>query len=157
MNSKIYARLVLLLPFLSLTESIGYFVFRGTSFEKATLVDTINIFWDFAAVFWIIPYTTLSIYLLLWSRKKTVEQIQACFGHAPVAMVYLSGGFYLLLASASFVLGAIGTEPNYYEGVGFFLAIALASVLASFVIGYIFVGLALLLYWELQRIRFVRD
>jgi hypothetical protein len=75
MKSTTYARLALLLPYLTLIESIGYFIYNDLDTKIETILQSANFFWNFFAFFWFVPYTILAIYLLIRSRGKTIEQV----------------------------------------------------------------------------------
>ena len=153
MNSKTFARLTLLLPFLTLIESIVYFRLNDLDPYNKTALMNINFFWNFFALFWFIPYTILVIYLLIWSRKKTVEQIKNRYITAPLIFMYLSGGLFFLIGIVRMFL-----EKDMPHGISWiFMMAAMASIPLSLLFGYAFVGVALLLYKTLQKINVIQD
>ena len=142
MNSSTYARLALLLPYLPLIQSILYFVFRDIS-EQDSFLQSFNLLWNFLAIFWYVPYTLLVIYLLIWSIRKTSDQIFKRYKFAPVILMFLAAGLYTILFLAGVVLG----EDSELGGILMIFGIAaVAAVPASLILGYAFVGISLLIY-----------
>ncbi|MEP6896837.1 MAG: hypothetical protein ABI986_14630 [Chloroflexota bacterium] len=153
MKSTTYARLALLFPYLTLIESLSYFHYHNINNKTETLLQNINFAWNFFAFFWFIPYILLTTGLLVWSRSKTIEQIKHAYISAPVTMMYVA----FLTFAAIFVISSF-SSVDFIEGAGkilFFAAIV--SVPASLIMGYLFVGISLLLYKLLQKINFIRD
>jgi hypothetical protein len=157
MNSKTFARLMLFLPFCTFVESMGYFIFYDTSLESLSSLELINTFWNFFAIFWVIPYGILVIYLLIWSRKKTAEEMQGKFSAAAILLMFLACGIYLLLALVMFVLGEDSPYNMYGGGTSAFLVMALISVPASLGAGYAFVGFAYLILRLSKRVGFIHE
>jgi len=153
MNSKTVARLMLSLPFLTLIESIGYFKFYDWDPNKKDLLMNINVFWNFIAIFWFIPYTILAIYLLIWSRKKTFEQIKNTYIIAPFMMMYLSSGLYFLISIVELLLN----KNASYSGSPILLLATTVSIPASLLFGYAFVGVSLVFYKVLQKLKILQD
>jgi hypothetical protein len=151
MKSTTYARLVLLLPYLTLVESVGYFKVYEYEYENAAVLQVINEFWNFFAFFWFIPYTILVIYLLIWSRRKTTEQIEYTYTLAPFMMMFVSIVSYL----AILITGSL-FDQGFYKGLGGILIIAaIVAVPASIIFGYIFVGISFLGYKFLQKLNLI--
>lgn len=115
-----------------------------------SLLMSLNYDWLFFAIFWFIPYSLLAIYLFFWSRNKTVGQIRGEYVLAPLKMMYLSVGLYLTI---TIILLITGSESFVF----IFGAATVASIPASLVLGYFFVGLSFLLYKVLQKFKFVQD
>ncbi|HEX5836556.1 MAG TPA: hypothetical protein VFY26_01905 [Anaerolineales bacterium] len=142
MNSSTFARLALLLPYLPLLESILYFIFRDIS-EQDSFLQSFNLLWNFLAIFWYVPYTLLVIYLLIWSIRKTSDQIFKRYKFAPVILMFLAAGLYTILFLVGLVLG----DDTELGGILMIFGIAaVVAVPASLILGYAFVGLSLLLY-----------
>jgi hypothetical protein len=161
MKSKTYARLILFLPYLSLVESIGYFRFHNMDWEHLTILDNINFWLNFCAIFWFIPYTILTIYLLLWSRKRTIDEIKNTYTASPLVLTFIAGGLYFALAIISFVFGLIfDKSPSYSIGTPVAMIMGFAtfvSIFASLIVGYACVSVSLISYNILQKINFIRD
>ena len=141
---------MLVLPFLTLIESVGYFKFYELNMEQSNLLTKINLYWNFFALFWIIPYTILALFLLLWSRNKTLEQIRNNYVMAPVMMTVLASLFYIILA----IVVANGERP---ESAMFLIFASAVSIPASIVFGYIFVVISLVCHEIFQKLGIVRD
>jgi len=144
---------MLSLPFLTLIESIGYFKFYDWDPNKKDLLMNINVFWNFIAIFWFIPYTILAIYLLIWSRKKTFEQIKNTYIIAPFMMMYLSSGLYFLISIVELLLN----KNASYSGSPILLLATTVSIPASLLFGYAFVGVSLVFYKVLQKLKILQD
>jgi hypothetical protein len=140
---------MLALPYLALIESIIYFRFYDFDPDQKTVLMNANFIWNLLALFWFVPYTILAICLLIWSRNKTVEEIRNTYMIAPFMLMFLSGGLYLL----------INIVGLFFEmdGMSIFMIATGASMAASLLIGYIFVGVSLVIIAILKRIKLVRD
>jgi len=153
MYSITYARLTLLLPYLTLIESVGYFKFFNPPVQAHAALHTFNIIWNFFAVFWIIPYSILVIYLLIWSKRKTIEQVKSTYAFAPFIMMLVSLVTYI----AILIIGSV-FDQDFYKGTGGLLIIAaVVSIPASIVIGYCLVGISFISYVFFQKIKLIQD
>lgn len=153
MKSATYARLALLLPYLTLIESIGYFIYNDLDTKNETILQSANFFWNFFAFFWFVPYTILAIYLLIRSRGKTIEQVRSIYMSAPFTLMFVAPLTYI----AIMIIGSLSDE-TFIRGLGQILIFAtIASAPASLIIGYIFVTISLLFYKGLQKIKFIRN
>ena len=152
MKSSNFARLALLLPYLPLLESILYFVFRDIS-EQNSVLQSFNLLWNFLAIFWYVPYTLLVVYLLIWSIRKTRDQIFKRYKFAPILLMLLAAGLYTILFLVGLVLG----EESELGGILMIFGIAaIAAVPASLILGYAFVGISLLIYKVFLRMGWVK-
>jgi hypothetical protein len=157
MNSRTFASILLFLPFFTLVESIGYFMFYDTSLENPPLLETLNTFWNFLAIFWCVPYSILVIYLLIWSRNKTIEQIEKKFSAAPTLLMLLMCGLYLSLALLMWFLGENHPYNTYGGGTTAFLVMAAIAFPTSLGAGFGFVGLAFLIHRLFKKWGLVHD
>lgn len=152
MKSSNFARLALLLPYIPLVESILYFVFRDIS-EQDSFLQSFNLLWNFLAIFWYVPYTLLVIYLLIWSIRKTSDQIFKRYKFAPLILMFLAAGPYTIL----FLIGLVLGDDSELGGILMIFGIAaVAAVPASLILGYAFVGISLLIYKLFLRIGWVK-
>lgn len=152
-KSSTFARLALLLPYIPLTESILYFVFRDIS-EEDSFLQSFNLLWNFLAIFWYVPYTLLVVYLLIWSIRKTTDQIFKRYKFAPVILMFLAAGLYTILFLAGLILG----DDSELGGILMIFGIAaVVAIPASLILGYAFVGLSLLLYKLFLRMGWVEE
>jgi len=152
MKSTTFARLALFLPYLILIESAVYFIFYDIN-EKDYLLQTFNIVWNFLAIFWFVPYTILVIVLLIRSRGKTFEQIKKIFRTAPFMMMFMAPATYVVIL----IVGSM-VNREIFDGAWRILLLATAvSIPASLLLGYIFLGISLLLRKLLLKIGVVRD
>ena len=152
MKSTTFARLALLLPYLILVESLIYFVFRDIN-EKDSWIQTFNIAWNFLAIFWFLPYTILVIFLLARSKGRSFAEVKRLFMSAPIRLMVISPVTYAIVL-------IIGTIVNiaFFENAWRLLLWAVAvSILASLILGYAFLGIALLLHKLLLKIGVVRE
>jgi hypothetical protein len=153
MKSSTFARIVLLLPYLLLIESVVYFIVRDIS-EEDSLLQSFNILWNFLAIFWYIPYTILVIYLLIWSIGKTTNQIITRYKFAPLMLMFLSMAIFAIL----FLIGLLlGSESDASGILMIFGVAAVVTIPASLILGYLFVGISLLLYKLLIKTGFIKD
>jgi hypothetical protein len=147
MKSTTFARLALFLPYLLLVESAVYFIFYDIS-EQDSLLQTFNIIWNFLSVFWLIPYTLLITILLIQSRGKTFEQIKKLFRSAPLRMMYMAPATYAMVL----IIGSIVNREFFESAWRILLFAAVVSLPASLLIGYLFLGISLLLHKLLLKI-----
>ena len=147
---------MLFFPFLTLVESRGYFIIYHSS-PNITILEAIISLWNFLAIFWCVPYGILVFYLLIWSRKKTVEQIQNTFNATPFMLMVLACGIYLLLALYMFIWGKDSLYNIKHVGTSTFLIMALISVPASLGIGATFVEISFLIYRIFKRFGLIND
>jgi hypothetical protein len=153
MNSSTFARLALLLPYLPLLESILYFVLRDIS-EQDSILQSFNLLWNFLAIFWYVPYTLLVIYLLIWSIRKTSDQIFKRYKFAPVLLMFLAAGLYTIL----FLIGLVLGDDSELGGILMIFGIAAVTAFpASLILGYAFVGISLLIYKLFLRMGWVKE
>ena len=151
MKSATYARLFLFIPFVVLTESILYFHYHDLE-ANAKGLQAFNFYWNFFAIFWVIPYTILAIYLLIWSRGKAKDEIKARYILAPVLLIFLSLGIYLIAG----IIGFASTK-DFYRAAPILLFASIGSIPGDLIVGYLLVGFALLIYKIFQKIRVIRD
>ena len=153
MKSSTFARLALLLPYVPLAESILYFIFRDIS-EEDSLLQSFNLLWNFLAIFWYIPYTMMVIYLLIWSNGKSTDQIFKRYTFAPLILMLLSSGLFVIL----FLIGLLlGSESDIGGILMIFGLAAVVAIPASLVLGYLFVGISLFVYKFLVKLGFIKD
>lgn len=152
MKSTTYARFALLLPYLILLEAGGCLYLTSLMDIKENILAQINLLWLLLAIFWVVPYSIVAIYLLNWSRRKTIEEIQFAFTHAPVTMVVITLPVYL----AIYIIASI-YHGDFFQYLGLLILSEIVSVPANLLFGYIFIGAALLLYRLLHKLNFIQD
>jgi hypothetical protein len=145
MNPKAFARLMLFFPHVLL----GILWLRDVNWAL------------FISIFAFIPYTILSIGLLIWSRNKTFARIKNTYiYHSPVWLAFTAAVVYLIIIifMIGYLLIAASTEKDVITDSIIFLIVAgSVSILASLIIGYFCAGIFLLLYKVLQRIGLIQD
>jgi len=153
MKSTTYARFTLLLPYLTLIESIGYFKIHEYKYENAPALQVLNEFWNFFAFFWVVPYTILVIYLIIWSLNKTKEQVQTFYTDAPIKMMFITPLTYIVILTISSLV-----DKTFFRGLGSVLIVAACvSIPASLALGFAFVQISLLFYEFLRKVKFIQD
>lgn len=118
----------------------GQTEFSGTGSILEILL-MIIFYYAFGAIVWFIPYTLLAIGLLVWSRRKSIEDIYKAAVRSPL----------LLAALMSLLSIAISIDSG---GIDAILKNALQPFLLfgsfSLIFGYLCVGIAIGLYKLLQ-------
>ncbi|HUF00125.1 MAG TPA: hypothetical protein VMN99_12785 [Anaerolineales bacterium] len=152
MKSTTYARLALFLPYLLLLEAVIYLYLQNPDAAGEGTLYGINLVWFFLAIFWIVPYSILVILLLTWSKSKSIQKIKKAYTLAPFALVIITLITYAIIYVATSLYNG-----GFLEGFGAFAAISLISIPADLVLGYLFVGIALLLFRLLTKIGFIKD
>ena len=155
MKSTTFARLTLLLPYLTLIESIlysNYFKYEGSIYDQ-NIFTIINTLWDYFALFWFVPYTILAIYLLVWSKGKKFKDIRARFIKAPRLMIYIAPFTYVAITIIASLF-----DVSFF-GLGFLVTIIAIPffIPASLIFGYSFIGIALLLLKLFHKMRIIKD
>ena len=99
------------------------------------------LFYAFGAIFWFIPYTLLAIGMWLWSKNKSVASLRKLGLSAPIVF---SG---LMSIEYSIIIFADNSSTTDWAGMMGFSALLNFS---SLVFGYLFVGIALVVFNNLQ-------
>lgn len=73
---------------------------------------------------------------------------------APIILMFLVVPTYLVLA---IYMSAVGEDSLYGGEVGVFMVIDLIPIPAILIVGYAFIGLSILIYKFLKKLRFIQD
>ena len=129
------------------------YLFWGVSVLTANLFSSHNVSdaWNFLLVaitfyavgiiFWFIPYTLLAIILWFLSKNKSVASLRKLGLSAPIVF---SG---LMFIEYSIIMFTNNSSTADWAGTMGFLALLIFS---SLVFGYLFVGIALVVFYNLQ-------
>ena len=151
MKSTTYARLALFLPYLFLLATYIYLnVLQPDTAAEITL-NNLSFVWSFSALFWAIPYTILVLCLLIWSRGKSLQKIINAYLLAPFGLSIIT----FITYTFAYVTISLYTG-DFRTGLEWFGFLLLITVLANLLVGYLFVGIALLLYILVKRIGFIK-
>jgi hypothetical protein len=151
MTSITFYRCALLLPYLSLIP--GYF-FANQSASDHFDIQFLGMSWVVLAGFWITPYTILVVGLLAWSRGKSTNTIRSLLLKSPLMLMIVAPVVLALFG----IFGSYSSDPNvsvFFTGLLMFGP--LFSALFSFVVGYLFVIIGLLLYNMLNKFGYIKD
>ena len=152
MKSTTYARLVLFLPFLFLLGAWIYLLEPDPQTASGAALHNLSFMWASSALFWVVPYTHLVLCLLIWSRHKSFEMIAVIYSLAPCALAVVT------LIAYTIIQMTIWIDPDQmWEDLDIFTATSLLTVLVDLVVGYVFVGIALLLFVVLKQMGFVQE
>ena len=99
------------------------------------------LFYAVGAVLWFIPYTLLAICMWTWSKNKSAASLRKLGLSAPIIF---SG---LMVIEYSIILFTNNSSITAWAGTMGFLALLIFS---SLVFGYLFVGIALVVFNNLQ-------
>lgn len=152
MKSTTYARLFLFLPYLCLIAAWVSLYRLDLQTASGAALHSLSFVWVYSGLFWIVPYTHLVICLLLWSRGKSVEMIAIVYSLAPCALAVVT-----LIAYAIVQVTVWIDTGQLWEGLDIFATTSMITVLADLVIGYLFVGIALLFFAVLKRAGLIKD
>ncbi|HSG44933.1 MAG TPA: hypothetical protein VLA72_17435 [Anaerolineales bacterium] len=98
-------------------------------------------FYAVGIIFWFIPYTLLAVGMWFWSRNKSVAYLRKLGLSAPIVF---SG---LISIEYSIIMLANNSSTIDWDATTGFLALL---VFSSMVYGYLFVGIAILVFNALQ-------
>ena len=136
------------------------YLFWGVSFLIANLFssqnvsDTWNIllvpilFYTVGAIFWFIPYTLLAIGMWFWSKNKSIASLRKLGLSAPIVFSGLMSIEYSILIFAD-----NSSTTDWAGTIGFFALI----IFSSLVVGYLFVGIVLVIVNNIQKERYVQS
>jgi len=93
---------------------------------------------------WGIPYSLLVVGLFLWSLNKPAPRIYRAILYSPLLLsILMAAEIVLIFISSSQTLSSPDL-PGYFSGL-------LIAILPTLVLGYAFVGLAVLIYKSMSR------
>ena len=121
------------------------------------LAGLISGFYLMGAVFWLIPYTVLTIILWLWSRNKTEKQIIKRFMWSPVYLSALILAYsliitFFILRTDDAMSQAIGSMPLIL-----ILPMNVCALPLTLVVGYIFISIVAWIHGILRRMGMIMD
>jgi hypothetical protein len=171
MTRKRFYNLSLSLPYLALLISgVSTYLMNGVDFfslpSPSNLLSGTLAFFTFSAVIWGPLYTWMVAVMLFWGRGKRADQIRFLYLLSPVLLAFSMGFPVLLLSlptSGAFLLWGLlrMVHLDFLMSVffgSFYLEQAITTVLAwvfmaalCIVVGYLFVGGALLIERALKR------
>jgi hypothetical protein len=168
---KTFYHLTLSLPYIALliAGAFTYFVEGLDFFSSPTapgILSAILAFFTLSAILWAPLYTWMVVVILFWGRGKKADEVRAlyllspavlaCAMGLPVLLVSLPGsGFFLLwgilhMSNLDFIMPVIFENYALEEYLSIGLAWAFMAALCI-VIGYAFVGCALLIERAMKR------
>jgi len=104
----------------------------------------LTIAYGISAIYWLVPYTIVAIFLFVWSLKKNKSQIYKMFMWSPVFLAALITIQIALIAYLNLL-------PDF-NPIEMILPISLACAFpASIALGYFFIGLTAWIYDFLRR------
>lgn len=160
MKPQTYLRLSLLLPYVVWIVLILLTLILGGIDEGSLLGQTTTFLgvWIVSVyligiLFWLIPYTLLSIGLLLWSREKQANTIVRIFALSPLLLTLL---ILLELNIFSIAAGSISSylSPPNFENM---MALNGLTVIFTLAAGSLCVAIGFGIYRLLQRLRIIGE
>ena len=112
--------------------------------------------YTFGVVFWGIPYTTLVIGLLIWSRNKSVKRVYTALFYSPLLMVPVTMAGFLIV----FFYSVIMSEPRIpllLINVLSFVWFSFTAAIFITVFGYFFVGISAGAYQMLKYLKVIKS
>lgn len=98
----------------------------------------ISIIYLIGAIYWLIPYSVLIVFLWRWSKGKNAVQIDKRFIWSPVFLVLLMIVFDAIMSLLNFL-------PEFYSRDDVFSMMITVTPITLFV-GYVFIGLSAWIY-----------
>jgi hypothetical protein len=156
MKSITYARLTLLAPYFVLTVSIlgfisSYYHLKAGYFPN--IGEIISSLILYTSLLWFVPYTVLTIGLLAWSIRKSFQQFQIAYIGSPILFAVLFSLFFIAIGATAPAMG--GTDIMLEMAMVASVTVVLAIVII--IVGYLFVGISLLVYKALFELKIIRD
>ena len=171
MKRKTFYHISLSLPYIALLIS-GAFTYLAHGFqifESSTAPSILTgtlIFFTFSAVIWGPLYTWMVVAMLFWGRGKNVDEVRRMYLLSPVLLACATGipallfnapdsGMFVLwgflhISNLDFIMPVL--FKNYYQEQSLSIGFAWAFMAAlCVVIGYLFVGIVLLIEKALRR------
>jgi hypothetical protein len=155
-KSQNLLRLLLIIPYLAwgiaLTCSL---LISATASELSATYAFFDIFagvtsfYAIGIIVWGIPYTALTLGLLLWSIQKPESTIYKVFALSP---------FFLAVLTLAEIVLIYFWPPQVFPlgGLTEFLSITLVVVIPTLLFGYAFVGIGILVYKAMGRLDLLR-
>ena len=134
----------LLFAFL-VSEPVGNLYTSNVFFDALTGVTS---FYVIGIVLWGVPYTILALGLLMWSIKKPVPIIFKVFVFSPFLLSILMVIEILLISFWPLQAQSLGDSTD-------FLSSLLVAVIPTFIYGYGFVGVGIVIFKAARRINFI--
>jgi hypothetical protein len=124
---------------------------RNTGIPNSLLdaLTTVTSFYTIGIVIWGIPYTILTVGLLLWSRNKPAPAIYKVFLFSPLL---LSGLTVVEVA----LISLLTSQAPSLEGVMDFLSFVLIAVIPTLLFGYVFVGVGVIINKAMKQFNLLR-
>ncbi len=166
MRPKTLLTLLLFLPYLIWLVAI---LFMGLPFDSIlyTLVAGLSIVYAFGIVFWGIPYTTLVIGILFWSRGKSAQELYDVLSRSPILLAWITLAEFILAYLILVLFGIsnaltleLGHQVELLElAGGFFGSIfyAFMAMVGIFIYGYMFVFLSKAVYKAFESRNWLKD
>jgi hypothetical protein len=102
-----------------------------------------------AIIGWGIPYTLLAVGLFLWSINKPAPTIYKAILYSPLLLSILIA---VEIALISFSSQEILSSPDFPS----FLSYLLLAIIPTLILGYIFVGVGIIIYKAMMRLNLIR-
>jgi len=123
----------------------------GNMYTSNTFIEALTgvvSFYVIGIVLWGIPYTILALGLLLWSIKKPVPTIFKVFIFSPFLLSILMVLEIVLISYWPLQAQSLGDSTD-------FLSSLLVVVIPTFIYGYCFVGVGIVLYNAARHLNFI--
>jgi hypothetical protein len=156
MKSITYARLTLLAPYFILIVSILGFISSYYHLKAGYIPNIGEIISGlilYSAVLWFVPYTILTIGLLVWSIRKSFQQFQIAYIGSPILFSVLFSLFFVAIGATAPDMG----ETNIILEMAMVAFVTATLAILVIIVGYLLVGLSLLVYKVLFKLKVIRD
>ena len=108
----------------------------------STIIALTSIIYLLGGIYWLVPYTILVVFLWIWSKKKTFDQIKKLLMLSPLLLAILISVFSTVMSLFSESLQIYSSES--LEGV------IILAFLFSLFFGYVFICAAIWLFGFLK-------
>ena len=123
-----------------------------------SLTSGLSFVYLFGIIFWGIPYTTLVIGILWWSRNKSAKKVYNVFSQSPLwlALVTLVE-FLIVFLYWELTSGNQASLLEFVEGFFGTIGYSLMAMFGIFIYGYVFVFVSKGIYQVVERQKWFKD
>jgi hypothetical protein len=153
MKPKTFLILSLFLPYLFWIMTLLLMALPTNSTIQEIVIG-FSFFYSFGILFWGVPYTTLVIGIILWSRKKSAKEVYRVLAQSPLWLALITLGEFLLV----FFYSALTSDPptDFTRGFVNTIVYSCIAIFGIFIYGYTFVFLGEGLYSAFERRKWIR-
>lgn len=116
----------------------------------SVIVELTSVIYLFGAMYWLIPYTVLVIFLWIWSRKKSINQIYKLLILSPFILAVLIPTYSIILSFLK-----LNKFSQFYSDT--FVGSIICGIPLSLLFGYVFISITSWIYGSLKSRNIIMD